>query len=83
MQEFNLEIKDECGAEILVADHLSRLENLNKDFIKKQEIEDSFPEEHLYSILVVNNENPSQITHAFEEIPWMPTLQIVWQRVLS
>ena len=57
----------------MAANYLSRLENPDKDFIKEPEIDDSFHEEHLYSIQVVNNEDPS----------WSSTLQIVWQHVLS
>ena len=50
LQEFNLEIKDKWGAEILAADHLFHVEKLNLETLKEKDINDSFPEEHLYSI---------------------------------
>src|SRR5262249_15760907 len=50
LQEFDLEIKDKKGAENLVADHLSRLENPDLPELNEDEIDDTFPEEKLYSI---------------------------------
>ena len=50
LQEFDLEIKDKKGAENLAADHLSRLENPYVGKLEEEEINDSFPEEKLYSI---------------------------------
>lgn len=40
LQEFDLEIKDKKGIENVVADHLSRLENMK---IEQQPINDDFP----------------------------------------
>ena len=44
LQEFDLEIKDKPGSENLVADHLSRMENLKPQDVP---INDAFPYEHL------------------------------------
>ena len=48
LQEFNLTIKDKNGAENVVADHLSRL--TNEFSIEITSINDSFPDEFLFSI---------------------------------
>ncbi|GKA33615.1 reverse transcriptase domain-containing protein [Tanacetum coccineum] len=47
LQGFNIEIKDKKGAENLVVDHLSRLENPNMGELAEDEITDKFPNEHL------------------------------------
>ncbi|GJZ07050.1 reverse transcriptase domain-containing protein [Tanacetum coccineum] len=47
LQGFNIEIKDKKGAENLVVEHLSRLENPNLGTLAKEEIADKFPDEHL------------------------------------
>ncbi|GJV56211.1 hypothetical protein Tco_1457216 [Tanacetum coccineum] len=46
LQGFDIEIKDKRGAENLVADHLSRLENLDLGTFTEEEIADEFPNEH-------------------------------------
>ncbi|GJZ09840.1 hypothetical protein Tco_0544123 [Tanacetum coccineum] len=43
----NMEIRDKKGAENLIADHLSRLENPDLGKVTKAEIRDLFPEERL------------------------------------
>ncbi|KAH9781036.1 hypothetical protein KPL71_008306 [Citrus sinensis] len=48
LQEFYLKIKDKKGAENFVADHLSRLTNAS--LIETTPINDSFPDEFLFSI---------------------------------
>ncbi|KAH9658293.1 hypothetical protein KPL70_023432 [Citrus sinensis] len=48
LQEFNLTIKDKKGTENVVADHLSRL--TNESSIETTPINDSFPDEFLFSI---------------------------------
>jgi hypothetical protein len=48
LQEFNLTIKDKKGAENVVADHLSRL--TNESSIDTTPINDSFPDDFLFSI---------------------------------
>ncbi|GKA51508.1 reverse transcriptase domain-containing protein [Tanacetum coccineum] len=47
LQEFDVIIRDKKGAENLVADHLSRLENLHQSDLKKKEITKTFPLETL------------------------------------
>ncbi|XP_074373617.1 uncharacterized protein LOC141713961 [Apium graveolens] len=56
LQEFDLEIKDKKGAENVVADHLSRLV-LGGDDSKNISINDSFPDNHLFSLISI-------------EVPW-------------
>ena len=48
LQEFNLTIKDKKGIENVVADHLSGL--TNESSIETTLINDSFPDEFLFSI---------------------------------
>ena len=48
LQEFNLTIKEKNGAENVVADRLSRL--TNESSIETTPINDSFPDEFLFSI---------------------------------
>nr|GEU34215.1 reverse transcriptase domain-containing protein [Tanacetum cinerariifolium] len=47
LQEFDVIIRDKKGAENLVADHLSRLENPHQDELEKKEITETFPLETL------------------------------------
>ncbi|GKD11033.1 reverse transcriptase domain-containing protein [Tanacetum coccineum] len=47
LQEFDVVIRDKKGAENLVADHLSRLENPHQSELKKKEITETFPLETL------------------------------------
>nr|GEW85353.1 reverse transcriptase domain-containing protein [Tanacetum cinerariifolium] len=47
LQEFNVIIRDNKGAENLAADHLSRLENPHQDELEKKEITETFPLETL------------------------------------
>ncbi|GJR25348.1 reverse transcriptase domain-containing protein [Tanacetum coccineum] len=47
LQGFDIEIKDKKGAENLVVDHLSRLENLDLVTFMEEEITDEFLDEHL------------------------------------
>ncbi|GJV08668.1 reverse transcriptase domain-containing protein [Tanacetum coccineum] len=56
LQEFDIEICDKKGAENLIADHLSRLENPNLGKLTKAEIRDLFPEEQLMTISDRGNE---------------------------
>ncbi|GJZ94554.1 reverse transcriptase domain-containing protein, partial [Tanacetum coccineum] len=59
LQGFDIEIKDKRGAENLVADHLSRLENLDLGTFTEEEIADEFPNEHLMVLKTeLNNDEP-------------------------
>ncbi|GJS16222.1 reverse transcriptase domain-containing protein [Tanacetum coccineum] len=50
LQEFDVIIRDKKGAENLVADHLSRLENPHQGDLEKKEITETFPLETLRMI---------------------------------
>lgn len=50
LQEFDLEIRDRKGIENQVADHLSRLENTQHQSKDKIVINESFPDEQLFSV---------------------------------
>ena len=51
LQEFDLEIKDKKGSDNVIADHLSILEKLTAEE-KMIEIEENFPDEQLFQVLV-------------------------------
>ncbi|GJW51673.1 reverse transcriptase domain-containing protein [Tanacetum coccineum] len=65
LQEFDIEIRYEKGAENLAVDHLSRLENPYLGKLTKAEIHDLFPEEQLLTIFDKSNEpcGPSRGHH--------------------
>ncbi|GKA92227.1 reverse transcriptase domain-containing protein [Tanacetum coccineum] len=59
LQGFDIEIKDKRGAENLVADHLSRLENPDLGTFTEEEIADVFLDEHLMTLKTeLNNDEP-------------------------
>ncbi|GKG21264.1 hypothetical protein Tco_0383859, partial [Tanacetum coccineum] len=43
LQEFDIDVRDKKGAENLVVDHLSRLENPHQDKFENKEINEAFP----------------------------------------
>nr|GEZ63630.1 reverse transcriptase domain-containing protein [Tanacetum cinerariifolium] len=55
-EEFTFKVIDTKGAENLVADHLSRLENPHQNVPDPKEINESFPLETLYLVLLVSSE---------------------------
>ncbi|GJT03912.1 reverse transcriptase domain-containing protein [Tanacetum coccineum] len=57
--EFNIEIRDKKGAENLVADHLSRLENPYQGDLVDMEMNDNFPHESLNMISLNPDNEPS------------------------
>ncbi|GJY64542.1 reverse transcriptase domain-containing protein [Tanacetum coccineum] len=66
LQEFDIEIRDKKGAENLVANHLSRLENPDLGKLTRAEIRDLFPEERLMAIFGKNNK-PCVLTESYED----------------
>nr|GEV65701.1 reverse transcriptase domain-containing protein [Tanacetum cinerariifolium] len=50
LQEFDITIRDLKGSKNLAADHLSRLENLDKDVLENKDINENFPLETLGSL---------------------------------
>lgn len=50
LQEFDFEIQDNKGSKNVVVDHLSHFENTEHERNDNKEIDDAFPEEHLYSV---------------------------------
>ncbi|GJS02166.1 reverse transcriptase domain-containing protein [Tanacetum coccineum] len=56
LHEFDIEICDKKGGENLIADHLSRMENLDLGKLTKAEIRDLFPKEQLMTISDKSNE---------------------------
>ncbi|KAL8267776.1 hypothetical protein R6Q59_001574 [Mikania micrantha] len=50
LSEFDIEIKDKKGAENIAADHLSRLEDPEREFIREGAMRDRFPQEKLISM---------------------------------
>ncbi|GJU25584.1 reverse transcriptase domain-containing protein [Tanacetum coccineum] len=59
LQGFDIKIKDKKGAENLVADHLSRLENPHLGAFTEEEIADEFPDEHLMILKAdLNDDEP-------------------------
>jgi len=55
LQEFDLEICDQSGAQNLVANHLSRIERVSED----SPIRDDFPDDHLYIMYSVSDSFPT------------------------
>ncbi|GJV31386.1 reverse transcriptase domain-containing protein [Tanacetum coccineum] len=64
LQEFDIEIRDKKGAENLVANHLSRLENPHKGDLVEMEMNDNIPHESL-NMISFNDEN---------EPPWFANI---------
>ncbi|GJS42956.1 reverse transcriptase domain-containing protein [Tanacetum coccineum] len=50
LQEFDIEIKNKKGAENVMADHLSRLENPNLKELRDEDIDDNFPDKTLMNV---------------------------------
>ncbi|XP_071695580.1 uncharacterized protein [Rutidosis leptorrhynchoides] len=58
LQEFDIKIRDKKGAENVAPDHLSRLDNPGLQPLDESKIRDTFPDEHLMRIDLV------------DEVPW-------------
>ncbi|GKD40577.1 reverse transcriptase domain-containing protein [Tanacetum coccineum] len=59
LQEFDVIIRDKKGAENLVADHLSRLENPHQDVFENKEITKTFPLETLGMVTFCGDDSTS------------------------
>nr|GEX66856.1 hypothetical protein [Tanacetum cinerariifolium] len=57
LQEFTFKVIDTKGAEILAADHLSRLENPHQNVLDPKEINESFPLETLNLVSTSDNQS--------------------------
>ncbi|GKB64334.1 reverse transcriptase domain-containing protein [Tanacetum coccineum] len=57
LQEFNFTIRDKKGAENLVADHISRLENPHQSVLENKEINETFPLETLNMVSFHGNDS--------------------------
>ncbi|GJS61654.1 reverse transcriptase domain-containing protein [Tanacetum coccineum] len=57
LQEFDVVIRDKKGAENLIADHLSRLENPHQSELEKKEITETFPLETLGMVTFRGDDN--------------------------
>ncbi|XP_078170268.1 uncharacterized protein LOC144564543 [Carex rostrata] len=62
LQEFDLEIRDKKGVENTVADHLSRL-RLDDESSADLPIDDSFPDEQLFSTSTLDHLDATRILH--------------------
>ncbi|GKB72312.1 reverse transcriptase domain-containing protein [Tanacetum coccineum] len=60
LQEFDIEIKNKKGAENVVADHLSRLENPYLEELRDDDIHDNFPDETPMNVSPIEE----------DKIPW-------------
>ncbi|XP_076946738.1 uncharacterized protein LOC143618387 [Bidens hawaiensis] len=67
LSEFNIEIRDKKGAENVVADHLSRLEDLKREEIREDAIGDKFPHDSLMMVRVRFEREPVLYESAEEE----------------
>ncbi|GKB29734.1 reverse transcriptase domain-containing protein [Tanacetum coccineum] len=82
LQGFDIEIKDKKGAENLVVDHLSRLENSNLGTFTEEEISDEFIDELLMILKAeLDNDEPGYVDYVNyivgKIVPpnWMPEKQ--------
>ncbi|GJU10817.1 zf-CCHC domain-containing protein [Tanacetum coccineum] len=70
VSEFDIEIRDNKGAENLAADHLSRLENPDLGNLTKAVIRDLFPKERLMAISDKNNEPWKDWSYKLDDTLW-------------
>nr|GEY57722.1 hypothetical protein [Tanacetum cinerariifolium] len=71
LQEFTFKVIDTKGAENLVADHLSRLENPHQNVLDPKEINESFPLETLNMVSFVKNKFFKDVKHYFWDDPFL------------
>ncbi|KAD4888104.1 hypothetical protein E3N88_20177 [Mikania micrantha] len=67
LSEFDIEIKDKKGAENVAADHLSRLEDPEREFIRKGAMRDRFPQE---TLMCVGIDEICRTERLDEGLPW-------------
>ena len=78
LQEFAIEIRNKKGAENLVVDHLSGLENPGLGEINTSEIRDSFPGEQLMSTRIPSHGIWIKLT--IEQVGFSQILWLSWRR---
>ena len=54
LQEFDVEIRDKKGSKNVIADHLSKLDNMEEDCDEESSIKAEFSDEYLYSLNLSN-----------------------------
>ncbi|KAD4385194.1 hypothetical protein E3N88_25362 [Mikania micrantha] len=67
LSEFDIEIKDKKGDENVVAEHLSRLEDPEREFIREGAMRDRFPQEMLMSVGI---DEICHMDRLDEGLPW-------------
>nr|GEW20020.1 reverse transcriptase domain-containing protein [Tanacetum cinerariifolium] len=67
-REFDIEIENKKGAGNVTADHLSRLENLNLEELRDEDIDDNFPDEILMNVSS-NDEDGTPYLSRRDEMP--------------
>ena len=71
LSEFDIEIRDKKGAENVAADHLSRLEDPERERIQEELIGDTFPHE---TLMCVSSEIVSLVSAGEQGLPWFSDL---------
>ncbi|GKA40990.1 reverse transcriptase domain-containing protein [Tanacetum coccineum] len=84
LQEYDVIIRDNKGAENLAADHLSKLENPHQDVRENREINETFPLETLGMPSQQKNKFFKDVKHYFWDDPYLFKIcadQVIWRCV--
>ena len=71
LSEFDIEIRDKKGAENVAADHLSRLEDPERERIHEELIGDTFPHE---TLMLIRTDFVSYVSAEEQGLPWFSDL---------